>query len=244
MTEYFFKFTIPEEIRSGNGETPKIPPNWCGEMTFPPDPAQTKALMHNDRDGWGVGMTTDDTIATKSKGDFELISKEEALDLIKQAGVVSPVTSGEVTAAKVEDVGVTIDGEKGLVFSHREAIPLELAEGVYAGDKLAHRWDAKPEQTETIIGEDGLPKVVPRPRRVIDTQATTCKKCHKLSAVISLNSDSTVKITCGGKTLIDGISISTDKVPNIYISCPSGHSINALTGELKPKDKPKETVKA
>lgn len=111
-------------------------------------------------------------------------------------------------------------------------------EMIFKADKLTHRWDPKPVEAVTV--DDGSPKAEPKPRQVIDSKATTCKKCHKLSAVIYLNSDSTMKITQAGRTLIDGISINPSHVPNVYISCPSGHSINALTGELKPK----EAVKA
>jgi hypothetical protein len=83
---YYFKFTIPQTLRAKDKDSmPGYPPNWYGEMTWPPAPSSVTVLLQDDGAGFGVAKTTDNIITTKTKGDFQIITEAEALKLVSDA---------------------------------------------------------------------------------------------------------------------------------------------------------------
>jgi hypothetical protein len=98
---------------------------------------------------------------------------------------------------------------------------------VFFSEKLATRWDSPP--PKTFIDDNGI-KVNVTPERA-DVKITFCKKCKQVAGSVYLYDNSTISVVQNGRTIINGLRISATLVPNIIISCPSGHKINAMTGE-------------
>ena len=104
-----------------DGSTVLYSPNWCG--TRDRCAKNEKALLYNDKELWGIGRAEGDYVPN----DVDVISKEDTIKLIARVFNVSP-----------NDILITDDARVSF------NVPINDIEGVYAGEKLAHRWDNKP----------------------------------------------------------------------------------------------------
>lgn len=117
-----------------DGSAVRYSPNWCGDREK--CAKNEKALLYNDKELWGIGQADGDYVPN----DVKVISKEQAIKLIS-----------DVFDANPNSVNITNDGQVII------KIPIKDAEGVYAGEKLVHRWDNKPTAycKDLIINFDG-----------------------------------------------------------------------------------------
>ncbi len=115
---FYFKFTIHTDR---NGVAVKYSPDWCGERNR--CARNEKALLYNDAELWGIGQAEGDYIPD----DVIVLSEKEVLEIIAD---VYHITPNDIT---IDNAFVNL------------RVPVEDIENVYAGEKLKHRWDNKPQ---------------------------------------------------------------------------------------------------
>jgi len=148
---FYFKFQIPN---NSDGSVVSYSPGWCG--TRDKCAQNEKGILYHDEERWGIGQAEGDYVPD----DVVVLSEKEVVELLKTQ------TKEVVAATSIAD---TV-----------KAIEAALPEKVFAGDKLAHRWDAKPEPEGTSTDPGSV-----RMRHYTPTMATGigfCGKCMKVRA--------------------------------------------------------------
>ncbi len=154
---FYFKFKIP---KMPDGSPVLYSPNWCG--TRDRCAKNERGLLYNDKEYWGIGQAEGEYIPS----DVEVLSKEDTIKLISSLFNISP-----------NEINITNDAQ--VIFR----VPVDDIEGVYVGEKLAHRWDNKPTAyCNDIIKEPSLHPLTlrfPRKRELTSIPCISVENIYK-----------------------------------------------------------------
>jgi len=115
------------------------PPNWYGEGIWPIPYEKVTVLLQNDKEGFGIAYCDEDDFG-KFEGNIEILAEDDALALVPTDQTEQPIQLKQSQISK-SDEDVVSSGDI-------TSMPDET--GIWYGDKLAHRWDAKPEQAQDL----------------------------------------------------------------------------------------------
>lgn len=158
---FYFKFGIPQ---NPDGSPVRYSPNWCGERSR--CAKNERGLLYNDKELWGIGQAEGDYIPN----DVTVISKEDTIKLIASLFNTSP-----------NEMDITDDAR--VIFR----VPVDDIEGIYAGERLMHRWDNKPTFycKDLIIDFNG--KTFPKPLKYSNDLKRSDSKLHALPKYLVKN---------------------------------------------------------
>jgi hypothetical protein len=159
---YFAIFVIPQ---NADGKPVSHSPNYMGEGTWQPPWNERKVLFYNNKECYGIVQTeSEKIIACAKRGECQLITEDESNKLMEPFIALEGQTEiiDELDKQNPDTIGEVSE------FLHTKADPLE---GIYFGEKLLHRWDAKPGvKADLPEGFDaGFGKVIEGPGAAVNT---------------------------------------------------------------------------
>lgn len=130
---FYFKFQIPN---NEDGSVCTYSPGWCG--TRDRCALNEKGILYHDEERWGIGQAEGDFVPD----DVEVLEEQDVIDLINGVVAVAPMMGKVAEGKHMESI---TPATPATIEAAVVALEPSLPESVYCGNKLTHRWDAKPE---------------------------------------------------------------------------------------------------